>query len=205
MRRTNNINKFIEEGEQKTDFDDMMSEVQEEIEEHDAEDAVVSRAPELRQLSENIDKATNTWVNATLQLESAIRKYNLAQTTLGNAVDTISGKVDTINKHIDNVLKEAPTKLQVSVKVSDADRKTIQDMFDKEHKWMTGQMQKHIREVNEMFYDERKRVQERYKEYDGTYLGHYVQYCFWFFFALGVIIFGLTIFLLLDSHYHRTM
>ena len=73
MRRTNNINKFIEEGEQKTDFDDMMSEVQEEIEEHDAEDAVISRAPELRQLSENIDKATNTWVNATLQLESAIR------------------------------------------------------------------------------------------------------------------------------------
>ena len=78
MRRTNNINKFIEEGEQKTDFDDMMSEVQEEIEEHDAEDAVISRAPELRQLSENIDKATNTWVNATLQLESAIRKYNSA-------------------------------------------------------------------------------------------------------------------------------
>ena len=37
------------------------------------EDAVVSRAPELRQLSENIDKATNTWINATLQLESAIR------------------------------------------------------------------------------------------------------------------------------------
>ena len=38
-----------------------------------AEDAVVSRAPELRQLNENIDKATNTWGNATLQLESAIR------------------------------------------------------------------------------------------------------------------------------------
>ena len=49
-------------------------------------------------------------------------------------------------------------------------------MFDKEQKWMTGQMKKHIREVDEMFYDERKRVRERYKEYDGTYLGHYVQY-----------------------------
>ena len=85
--------------------------------EHDAEDAVVSRAPELRQLSENIDKATNTWINATLQLESAIRKYNSAQTALGNAVDTISGKVDTINNHIDNVLKDAPTKLKVSVRV----------------------------------------------------------------------------------------
>ena len=194
MRRTKHVEELIEEGEQKTDFDDMMYEVQEEIEEHDAEDAVISRAPELRQLSENIDKATNTWVNATLQLESAIRKYNSAQTVLGNAVGTISGKVDTINKHIDNVLKEAPTKLQVSVKVSDAD--------SKEHKWMTGQMQKHIREVNEMFYDERKRVRERYKEYDGTYLGHYVQYFFWFFCVIGIVIFGLTIFLLLDSHYH---
>ena len=69
--------------------------------------------------------------------------------------------------------------MQVSVKVSDADRNMIQDMFDKEHKWMTGQMQKHIREVNEMFYDERKRVQDRYKEYDEIYLGHDVQYDFW--------------------------
>ena len=59
-------------------------------------------------LSKDIDKATDTFINATLELEPAIRKYNSAQTALGNAVDTISGKVDTINKHIDNVLKEAP-------------------------------------------------------------------------------------------------
>ena len=189
MRRTKHVEELIEEDEQNTDFDDMMNEVQEEIEEHDAEDAVVSRAPELRQLSENIDKATNTWINATLQLESAIRKYNSAQTVLGNAVGTISGKVDTINKHIDNVLKEAPTKLQVSVKVSDADWKRIQDMFDKQHQWMTSLMQKHIREVNEMFADERKQVRNRYKEYDGTYLGHYVQYFVWFFFVLGFFLF----------------
>lgn len=204
MRRTKHVEEFIEDDEQKPDFDDMMNEVQEEIEEHDAEDAVVSRAPELRQLSENIDKATNTWINATLQLESAIRKYNSAQTALGNAVDTISGKVDTINTHIDNVLKDAPTKLKDSVRVDDVDWKKIQDMFDKQHEWMTTQMQKHIREVNQMFYEERRRVQERYKEYDGTYLGHYVQYFFWFFFVLGLVIFGLAIFLMLDSHYHWT-
>lgn len=41
-------------------FDEMWGEVQEEIQEKDAEDAVVNRAPELRTLSENIDKATNT-------------------------------------------------------------------------------------------------------------------------------------------------
>ena len=160
--------------------------------------------PELKQLSENIDKATITWINATLQLESAIRKYNSAQTALGNAVDTISGKVDTINNHIDNVLKEAPTKLKVSVKVADEDWKTIQDLFSKERQWMTAQMQKHIRQVNEMFADERKQVRNRYKEYDGTYLGHYVQYFFWFFFTIGLVIFGLGIFLMLDSHYHWT-
>ena len=66
MRRTNNINKFIEEGEQKPDFDDMMSEVQEEIEEHDAVDAVVSRAPELRQLSENIASVRDNRVFSTI-------------------------------------------------------------------------------------------------------------------------------------------
>ena len=56
MRRTKHVEELIEDDEQKPDFDDMMNEVQEEIEEHDAEDAVVSRAPELRQLSENIDR-----------------------------------------------------------------------------------------------------------------------------------------------------
>lgn len=193
-----------EEEDEKPDFDDVMNEVQEEIEENDAEDAVVSRAPELRQLSENIDKATNTWINATLQLESAIRKYNAAQTVLVNSVDTIKGKVDTINTHIDNVLENAPTKLQVSVRVRDEDWQKIQEMHTKQQQWMTTQMQKHFREVNEMFADERKRVQKRYKEYDGTYLGHYVQYIVWFFFIIGLVIFGLGIFLMLDSHYHWT-
>lgn len=204
MRRTKHVEELIEEEEQKPDFDDMMNEVQEEIEEHDAEDAVVSRAPELRQLSENIDKATNTWINATLQLESAIRKYNSAQTAFGNAVDTISGKVDTINTHIDNVLKDAPTKLQVSVSVKDEDWQKIQEMHTKQQQWMTTQMQKHFREVNDIIYDERKRTRERYKEYDGTYLGHYMQYIVWFFFSIGLVIFGLGIFLMLDSHYHWT-
>ena len=144
MRRTKHVEELIEDDEQKPDFDDMMNEVQEEIEEHDAEDEVISRAPELRQLSENIDKATDTWINATLQLESAIRKYNSAQNDLGNTVDTISGKVDSINTHIDNVLANAPTKLKVSVRVADEDWKTIQEMFSKERQWMTSQMQKHF-------------------------------------------------------------
>ncbi len=184
------------------DFDKMWGEVQEEIQEKDAEDAVVNRAPELRKLSENIDKATNTWVNATLQLESAIQQYQRAERKLDSTVTDIRGKVDSINEHIDNVLKDAPTKLQVSVNVADADWKKIQDLFDQEHKWMLAKMQEHIREVNGMFVEERRRVQKRYKEYDGCYLGHYAQWFFWFFFVLGFFLFTSVIVMMVGKGLH---
>jgi uncharacterized FlaG/YvyC family protein len=183
-------------------FDEMWGEVQEEIQEKDAEDAVVNRAPELRTLSENIDKATNTWINATLQLESAIQQYQRCERKLDSTVTDIRGKVDTINEHIDNVLKDAPTKLQVSVNVADADWKKIQELFDQEHKWMLAKMQEHIREVNGMFIEERRRVQKRYKEYDGCYLGHYAQWFFWFFFVLGFFLFTSVIVMMVGKGLH---
>ena len=76
----------------------------------------------------------------------------------------------------------------MSVNVNDADWQKIQELFAKERQWMTAQM--HIREVNSMFADERKKVRERYKEYDGCYLGHYAQWFFWFFFVLGFFLFS---------------
>ena len=164
--------------EEKCDFNNMMNDVENEVEEQQAEDGLVSRVPELKQLSEDIDKATNTFINATLELESAIKQYQRAEAKLVGAVTTISKKVDTINQHIDKVLENAPTKLKVSVNVNDADWQKIQELFTKERQWMTAQMQMHICEVNSMFADERKKVRERYKEYDGCYLGYYAQ---WFF------------------------
>lgn len=192
------------ESEERSDFDNMMNDVENEIEEQQAEDGLVNRVPELKQLNEDIDKATNTFINATLELESAIQQYQRTEAKLGGAVTTISQKVDTINQHIDKVLENAPTKLKVSVNVNDADWQKIQELFAKERQWMTAQMQGHIREVNSMFADERKKVRERYKEYDGCYLGHYAQWFFWFFCVLGIVVFGLTIFMMLDSHYHWT-
>lgn len=183
------------------DFDKMWGEVQEEIQEKDAEDAVVNRAPELKKLSEDIDKATNTWINATLQLESAIQQYQRCERKLDSTVTDIRGKVDSINTHIDNVLKDAPTKLKVSVNVADADLQKIQDLFDQEHKWMLAKMQEHIREVNGMFVEERKRVQKRYKEYDGCFLGHYAQWFFWFFFTIGIAVVAGGIAMLIARYY----
>ena len=188
--------------EERSDFDNMMNDVENEVEEQQAEDGLVNRVPELKKLSEDIDKATNTFINATLELESAIQQYQRAEAKLGGAVTTISKKVDTINQHIDKVLENAPTKLKVSVNVNDADWKKIQELFAKERQWMTAQMQMHIREVNSMFANERKKVRERYKEYDGCYLGHYAQWFFWFFFTIGIVITFTIIFLLINSFYH---
>lgn len=190
--------------EERSDFDNMMNDVENEVEEQQAEDGLVNRVPELKQLSVDIDKATNTFINATLELESAIQLYQRAEAKLGGAVTTISQKVDTINQHIDKVLENAPTKLKVSVNVNDADWQKIQELFAKERQWMTAQMQTHIREVNYMFADERKKVRERYKEYDGCYLGHYAQWFFWFFFTIGIVITFTIIFLLINSFYHWT-
>ena len=178
------------ESEERSDFDNMMNDVENEVEEQQAEDGLVNRVPELKQLSKDIDKATDTFINATLELESAIQQYQRAEAKLGGAVTTISQKVDTINQHIDKVLENAPTKLKVSVNVNDADWQKIQELFAKERQWMTAQMQMHIREVNSMFANERKKVRERYKEYDGCYLGHYAQWFFWFFFVLGFFLFS---------------
>ena len=97
-------------------------------------------------------------------------------------------------------MENALTKLKVSVNVNDADWQKIQELFTKERQWMVSQMQTHIREVNSMFADERKKVRERYKEYDGCYLGHYAQ---WFFFTIGFFVIVGCIGMMIAQCYNR--
>lgn len=124
--------------EDKPDFDVMFNEVQEEIQVKDAEQDIISRVPELRQLSTDIDKATTAVINAKLSLESSIRQTKREEGVLGAAVNTISGKVDTINKHIDHVMEDAPTKLKVTVNVSDDDWEKMQKLHNQ---WMEQEKQ----------------------------------------------------------------
>ena len=42
----------------------MMNDVENEVEEQQAENGLIKHVPELKQLSEDIDKATNTFINA---------------------------------------------------------------------------------------------------------------------------------------------
>ena len=93
-----------------------------------AEQNIADRVPELKQLSANIEKATTAVINAKLSLESSIRQSQREEGVLGAAVNTISGKVDTINENIDHVMEDAPTKLKVTVNVSDADWQRMQEL-----------------------------------------------------------------------------
>ena len=124
--------------EAQPDFDDMMSEVEEELEVQQIEQNIADRVPELRKLSENIDKATTAVINAKLSLESSIRQTQREEGVLGAAVNTISKKVDSINEHIDQVMKDAPTKLKVTVNVSDADWQRMQELHNQ---WLEQEKQ----------------------------------------------------------------
>lgn len=124
--------------EELPDFEEMWSEVEEDIQEQDAEQDIISRVPELKELSGNIDKATNNCVNATLQCESVIHQYQRAERKLDDSVTTISGKVDTINEHIDQVMEDAPTKLKVTVTVCNADWQKMQELHNQ---WLEQEKQ----------------------------------------------------------------
>ena len=184
------------------DFEKMWGEVEEDIQVKDAEQDIISRVPELKRLNDDIEQATNTCVNATLQCESVIRQYQRAEEKLGDAVDTISGKVDTINEHIDQVMEDAPTKWKVTVTLCDTDWQKIQDLLNKQREWVINQAQATVREVNTMLVEERKKTMNRYKEYDGCYLGHYAQWFFWFFFVLGFFIFTAVIVMMVGKWFN---
>ena len=124
--------------EDKPDFEKMWGEVEEDIQEKDAEQDIISRVPELKQLSSDIDKATTAVINAKLSLESSIRQTQREEGVLAAAVNTISGKVDTINEHIDQVLKDAPTKLKVAVTVCDDDWEKMQKLHSQ---WLEQEKQ----------------------------------------------------------------
>ena len=124
--------------ENKPDFDVMFNEVQEEIQEKDAEQDIVDRVPQLKQLSTDIDKATTAVINAKLSLESSIRQTQREEGVLGTAMNTISNKVDSINEHIDQVMEDAPTKLKVTVTVCDTDWQKMQELHNQ---WMEQEKQ----------------------------------------------------------------
>ena len=109
-------------------------------------------------------------MNATLQCEAVIQQYQRAEEKLGNAVDTISGKVDTINEHIDQVMEDAPTKLKVTVNVSDADWQKMQELHNQ---WMEQEKQAlegHHRQQKESWQKQSQRLMNIVKNNEGVWI-----------------------------------
>ena len=158
------------------DFDEMWGDVQEEIQEKDAEDAVVNRASELKQLSANIEKATTAVINAKLSLESSIRQTQREEGVLGAAVNTISDKVDTINEHIDQVMEDAPTKLKVTVTVCDTDWQKIQELHGQ---WLEQEKQMladQYKQQETLWRKQSHRLTDIVKNNEGVWLSQHLFY-----------------------------
>ena len=187
--------------EEKPDFDDIVNDIELEVETQQVEQDIANRLSELKQLSSAIDKVTIAVINAQLTLESAIRQTHREEGKLGEAVLKISNKVDSINQNIDKGLDDAPTKLKLSVTVSDADWQKINKQFAEQRERMINEYRKQFREINDMLTNERKAVQKRYKEYDGCYLGYYAQWFFWFFFTIGIAVFVGVISVMIAQYY----
>ena len=162
--------------ENKPDFDVMFNEVQEEIQEKDAEQDIVDWVPQLKQLSTDIDKATTAVINAKLSLESSIRQSQREEGVLGAAVNTISGKVDTINENIDHVMEDAPTKLKVTVNVSDADWQRMQELHNQ---WMEQEKQMladQYKQQETLWQKQSHRLTEIVRNNEGVWLSQHLFY-----------------------------
>ena len=72
-------------------------------------------------------------------------------------------------------------------------------MLSKQREWLINQAQTTAQTVNTMLVEERKKTMNRYKEYDGCYLGHYAQWFFWFFFVLGFFISDVVVVMLVGK------
>lgn len=156
--------------ENKPDFYVMFNEAQEEIQEKDAEQDIVSRVPEIKQLSTDIDKATTAVINAKLSLEYSIRQTQREEGVLGAAVNTISNKVDSINEHIDQVMEDAPKKLQVTVTVCDTDWQKMQKLHNQ---WMEQEKQMladHYKQQEALWQKQSHRLIEIVRNNEGVWL-----------------------------------
>ena len=153
-----------------------MNEVEEDIQEQDAELDIIDRVPELKKLSASIDTASNTCANATLGLESAIQQYQRAERKLDDSVTTISGKVDTIIEHVDQVMEDAPTKLKVSVNVSDTDWQKMQELHAQ---WLGQEEQKlvnHNQQQETIWQKQSQRLTNIVKNNEGVWISTRVFY-----------------------------
>lgn len=166
--------------------------------------------PVLRQYNEDLKVGQNNIIKEQAGMERMIHWFEMLYDKLFGKYKVLYEKVDSINDHIDAVMEDAPNKLAVTVRVSEADYQVIQSMFDQQIQKMTrlhrSQMQemidlhdKQMKELNNRIdYDikhqyergneHRSEVDRMLRDSDGLYLRGIWCWVGGIFFWIGVVI-----------------
>ena len=91
-------------------------------------------------------------------------------------MNTISDKVDTIDKHIDQVMEDAPTKLKVSVNVSDADWQRMQELHNQ---WMVQEkkmLADQYKQQEDLWQKQSHRLTDIVRNNEGVWLSQHLFY-----------------------------
>lgn len=166
--------------------------------------------PVLKQYNEDLKVGQNNIIKEQAGMERMIHWFEMLYDKLFGKYKVLYEKVDSINNHIDSVIEDAPNKLSISVRVSDADYQFIQSMFDQQVQKMAklyrSQMQemtdlhdKQMKELNDRIDHEtrlqyeygnahRREVDRMLKDSDGLYLRGIWSWVGGIFFWIGVVI-----------------
>lgn len=165
--------------------------------------------PVLRQYNEDLKVGHNNIIKEQAGMENMKHWFEVLYNKLFDKYKVLNRKVDSINDHIDAVMEDAPNKLAVTVRVSEADYQVIQSMFDQQVQKMTrlhrSQMQemidlhgKQMKELNDRIdYDtkhqyergneHRSEVDRMLKDSDGLYIRGIWCWVGGIFFWIGVV------------------
>lgn len=166
--------------------------------------------PVLKQYNEDLKVGQNNIIKEQAGMENMKHWFEMLYDKLFGKYKVLYEKVDSINDHIDAVIEDAPNKLSVTVRVSEADYQVIQSMFDQQVQKVTklhkSQMQemidlhdKQMKELNDRIDHDTKHQYERSNEHrsevdrmlkdsDGLYLRGIWCWVGGIFFWIGVVI-----------------
>lgn len=117
--------------------------------------------PVLKQYNEDLKVGQNNIIKEQAGMERMIHWFEMLYDKLFGKYKVLYEKVDSINNHIDSVIEEAPNKLSISVRVSDADYQFIQSMFDQQVQKMAKLYRSQMQEMTDLHDKQMKELNDR--------------------------------------------
>ena len=149
-------------------------------------DSIKDLLPQLIQCNKDLNETLRETCRTNTILKEQLKWCNKMNDQLKDRYDEQSRKIDSINSHIDKVIEEAPRKLNLTVKVSEADLAAIQKENNRTIQIINQRLSLHMKEV----WSTMKKLSSE----NGLYLSGPMYWVGCFFFWFGVIMFLFSIF-----------